>query len=46
MGTAGRWRHIESFEMTKPWIRLRGSVVRAGDVLSPAVGVKEIRARR
>jgi antitoxin (DNA-binding transcriptional repressor) of toxin-antitoxin stability system len=33
-------------EAAKPWTRLRGSVVRARDVLSPAVSAKDIRALR
>ena len=33
-------------EAARPWLRLRGSVVRARDVVSPAVGAKEIRALR
>jgi prevent-host-death family protein len=33
-------------EAVKPWLRLRGSVVRAGDVVSPVVRPREIRALR
>ena len=33
-------------EASKSWLRLRGSVVRATDVQSPAVTGKEIRATR
>jgi prevent-host-death family protein len=33
-------------EAIKPWLRLRGSVVSARDVVSPAVRVRDIRALR
>jgi prevent-host-death family protein len=33
-------------EAVKPWLRLRGSVVRAGNVVSPAVSPRDIRALR
>jgi len=33
-------------EEAAAWLRLRGSIVRGGDVLSPAVAPKEIRSLR
>jgi prevent-host-death family protein len=33
-------------EDTKPWLRLRGSATRSGDVLSPVVKERDIRALR
>jgi len=33
-------------EVVKPWLRLRGSVVRARDAISPAVSPRDIRALR